>query len=105
MATTKHVKTVVLDAGPLITQPATTLQQYAQEFYTTPGVHSELKDEYARQQLVLWGDQLNIKQPSQGSIDKVIKFAKMTGDYSVLSVNDCISLLWHMNWRFKVEGS
>lgn len=88
MATTKHVKTVVLDAGPLITQPATTLQQYAQEFYTTPGVHSELKDEYARQQLVLWGDQLNIKQPSQGSIDKVIKFAKMTGDYSVLSVND-----------------
>lgn len=82
------MKTVVLDAGPLITQPATTLQQYAQEFYTTPGVHSELKDEYARQQLVLWGDQLNIKQPSQGSIDKVIKFAKMTGDYSVLSVND-----------------
>ncbi|KAI5969775.1 nob1 [Candida margitis] len=88
MSADKHIKTVVLDAGPLITQPATTLQQYAQEYYTTPGVHSELKDEYARQQLILWGDQLKIKQPSQGSIDKVIKFAKLTGDYSVLSVND-----------------
>lgn len=88
MSTTKHVKTVILDAGPLIIQPATTLQQYAQEFYTTPGVHSELKDEYARQQLVLWGDQLKIKQPSQSSIEKVIKFSKLTGDYSVLSVND-----------------
>lgn len=88
MSTTKHVKTVILDAGPLIIQPATTLQQYAQEFYTTPGVHSELKDEYARQQLVLWGDQLKIKQPSQSNIDKVIKFSKLTGDYGVLSVND-----------------
>ncbi|KAG5422196.1 nob1 [Candida metapsilosis] len=98
MSTTKHVKTVILDAGPLITQPATTLQQYAHEYYTTPGVHSELKDEYARQQLVLWGDQLKIKQPSQGSIDKVIKFAKLTGDYSVLSVNDLhiIALAYEM---------
>ena len=88
MHSTKHVETVILDAGPLITQPASSLQQFANSFYTTPGVHSELKDDYVRQQLVLWGDLLKIKQPKQEYIDKVIKFAKLTGDYSVLSVND-----------------
>ena len=44
MSETKNIQSLVLDAGPLITQPATTLQQYATEYYTTPGVHSELKD-------------------------------------------------------------
>ena len=34
------------------------------------------------------GDSLKIKQPKQEYIDRVVKFAKLTGDYSVLSVND-----------------
>ncbi|KAK6889920.1 20S-pre-rRNA D-site endonuclease NOB1 [Candida tropicalis] len=88
MSETKNIQSLVLDAGPLITQPATTLQQYATEYYTTPGVHSELKDEYARQQLAIWGDNLKIKQPKPEYIEKTIKFSKLTGDYSVLSVND-----------------
>lgn len=88
MSETKNIESLILDAGPLITQPATTLQQYATAYYTTPGVHSELKDEYARQQLAIWGDSLKIKQPKQEYIDRVVKFAKLTGDYSVLSVND-----------------
>ncbi|KAI5961599.1 nob1 [Candida pseudojiufengensis] len=84
----KHIETVILDAGPLITQPAATLQQYANKYFTTPGVFSELKDETVRQQLTIWGSALEIKQPKQEYIDKVITFAKLTGDYSVLSVND-----------------
>ncbi|CAX42877.1 pre-rRNA-processing endonuclease, putative [Candida dubliniensis CD36] len=88
MSDTKNIESLILDAGPLITQPATTLQQYAVAYYTTPGVHSELKDEYSRQQLAIWGDSLKIKQPKQEYIDRVVKFAKLTGDYSVLSVND-----------------
>lgn len=88
MSGSKNIQSLVLDAGPLITQPATTLQQYATEYYTTPGVHSELKDEYARQQLAIWGDSLKIRQPKPEYIEKTIKFAKLTGDYSVLSAND-----------------
>ena len=56
---------MILDAGPLITQPATTLQQYATAYYTTPGVHSELKDEYARQQLAIWGDSLKLNSQNR----------------------------------------
>lgn len=84
----KTIRNLVLDAGPLITESASTLQQYAQEFYTTPGVHSELKDEQARNQLILWNDNLKIRHPKLESIRKVESFAKLTGDYSVLSVND-----------------
>lgn len=79
---------LVLDATPLITQSASALQQYANKFYTTPGVRAELRDEHARAQLLLWGDALNIRQPTQKSIDKVNAFAKLNGDYSVLSMND-----------------
>ncbi|ODV84514.1 hypothetical protein CANARDRAFT_8499 [[Candida] arabinofermentans NRRL YB-2248] len=49
------INTLVLDAGPLITQSASQLQQYAHNFYTTPAVSD---------------------------------FAKLTGDYAVLSMND-----------------
>ncbi|RCK57297.1 20S-pre-rRNA D-site endonuclease NOB1 [Candida viswanathii] len=103
MTETKNIQSLVLDAGPLITQPATTLQQYAAEYYTTPGVHSELKDEYARQQLAIWGDSLKIKQPKPEYIDKVVKFAKLTGDYSVLSVNDLHIIALAYDWSFPGE--
>lgn len=84
----KVVETLVLDATPLITQSASALQQYANTFYTTPGVRAELRDEHARNQLLLWGDALKVRQPKQTSIDKVSAFSKLTGDYSVLSMND-----------------
>lgn len=84
----KVVESLVLDATPLITQSASSLQQYAKNFYTTPGVRAELKDEHARNQLLLWGDFLKVRQPKQESIDRVNAFSKLTGDYSVLSMND-----------------
>lgn len=84
----KFVDSLVLDATPLITQSASALQQFASQFYTTPGVKAELKDEHSRNQLLLWGDILQVRQPSQESIDRVSAFAKLTGDYSVLSMND-----------------
>lgn len=84
----KPVESLVLDATPLITQSATALQQYASRFYTTPGVRAELRDEHSRNQLLLWGDALEVRQPKQEYIDKVSAFARLTGDYSVLSMND-----------------
>ncbi|RKP31911.1 D-site 20S pre-rRNA nuclease [Metschnikowia bicuspidata] len=85
---TRAVNSLVLDATPLITQPASALQQYAHAFYTTPGVRAELRDEHARNQLMLWHDVLQVRQPKQKSINKVSAFAKLTGDYAVLSMND-----------------
>lgn len=84
----KNIQSLVLDATPLITQSASGLLQHAEAFYTTPGVHSELRDDAVRQQLVLWGDKLNIRHPKQEFIDKVTSFAKLTGDFQVLSAND-----------------
>lgn len=82
------VKSLILDASPLITTPASVLQGLAKTFYTTPGVYGELKDEQLRNQLLLWGDALKIRQPKPEFISKVHLFAKMTGDSTVLSLND-----------------
>ncbi|KAM3126558.1 hypothetical protein CJJ07_000412 [Candidozyma auris] len=86
--TDKSVDSLVLDATPLITQSASALQQFASNFFTTPGVRAELKDEHSRNQLLLWGDRLVVRQPKQSSVDRVSSFAKLTGDFSVLSMND-----------------
>ncbi|KAH3674218.1 hypothetical protein WICMUC_003460 [Wickerhamomyces mucosus] len=83
-----NVQTLVIDATPLITQHVSTLQNYANHFYTTPTVYNEIKDENARNNLLLWGDKLQLRHPKQEFIDKVSSFAKLTGDYSVLSTND-----------------
>lgn len=104
------IKALVLDAGPLITQPASSLQQHASTFFTTPGVHSELKDEAVRQQLILWGDKLHIRHPKPEYIQKVVAFSKLTGDHAVLSLNDLhiIALAYeleveynHGDWRLR----
>lgn len=87
-ATKHNVETLVLDAGPIITQPATQLQQFADNFYTTPGVYNELKDESVRNQLIIWGDKLQVRHPKKESIEAVVHFAKLTGDSTVLSQND-----------------
>lgn len=84
----QKVDTLILDAGPLITQPAVRLQQLAFNFFTTPGVYHELRDENVRSKLPLWTDKLKVRQPKPSSIKAVSEFAKLTGDYAVLSMND-----------------
>lgn len=83
-----NVVNLILDAGPLITQPASQLQQFAENFYTTPGVYNELKDESVRNQLIVWGDRLKVRHPKKAAIEAVVDFAKLTGDSTVLSQND-----------------
>lgn len=87
-AVTRNVQSLILDAGPIITQPASQLQQFAEKFYTTPGVYNELKDEAVRNQLIVWGDRLQVRHPKKDAIEAVVKFAEMTGDSTVLSQND-----------------
>lgn len=85
-----HVRSLVLDATPLITQPYNHYQYYAESFYTTPTVFHEIKDERARKNLEVWQGlgNLHLVHPAKESIDRVSNFAKLTGDYSVLSAND-----------------
>ncbi|CAN3474008.1 20S-pre-rRNA D-site endonuclease Nob1p [Diutina catenulata] len=82
------VESLVLDAAPLLTQSASALMSYASKFYTTPGVRSELKDEQVQKQLAVWGSTLEVRHPKQEYINRVTSFAKATGDYNVLSLND-----------------
>lgn len=101
MTQSKPVDVLVLDAAPLITQTASALQQYASLFFTTPGVYGELQDEHTRNQLLLWAEDLVVRQPKQASVDKVSSFAKLTGDFSVLSLNDIhiIALAYELEYE------
>ncbi|SCU92896.1 LAMI_0E12486g1_1 [Lachancea mirantina] len=85
-----HVDSLVLDATPLITQPYTHYQHYAKAFYTTPTVLHEIKDERARENLKIWESigSLKLRHPKKESVERVSNFARLTGDYSVLSAND-----------------
>ncbi|CCE64954.1 hypothetical protein TPHA_0J01320 [Tetrapisispora phaffii CBS 4417] len=89
-SSTAHVKALVLDATPLITHPYSHYQGFAQAFYTTPTVFNEIKDERARKNLEIWQSlgSIELRHPSQESIERISKFAKLTGDFSVLSAND-----------------
>lgn len=100
----KSIENLVLDATPLITQSASALQQYASSFYTTPGVRAELRDEHARNQLILWGDSLKVRQPKQEMIDRVSNFAKLTGDFSVLSMNDIHVIALAYELEYEING-
>lgn len=85
-------RAMVVDSGPIIKE--TNVAQWierADYFYTVPAVIAEIRDARARHQLqqqwipVLG---LQIKEPSASSLQRVIEFSKLTGDYPSLSVVD-----------------
>lgn len=100
-----HVNALVLDATPLITHPYTHYQNYAKYFYTTPTVFAEIKDANARKNLEIWKSlgTLNLVHPKQTSIDRVSQFARLTGDYSVLSANDIHILA--LTYELEIENN
>lgn len=83
-----HYNSLVLDAGPLLTQTFADLQSKADKFYSTPSVIAEIRDERARLNLEAWNGTLIVKRPSAEHMNKVVEFAKKTGDYAVLSNTD-----------------
>ncbi|CAN6661792.1 20S-pre-rRNA D-site endonuclease Nob1p [Trichomonascus vanleenenianus] len=83
-----NINSLVLDSGPLLTQTFGDIHGLADKFFTTPSVHAEIRDEKARQNLLLWGDRLVIRQPKPESVRVVSEFSKKTGDYPVLSSTD-----------------
>ncbi|SMN22282.1 similar to Saccharomyces cerevisiae YOR056C NOB1 Essential nuclear protein involved in proteasome maturation and synthesis of 40S ribosomal subunits [Maudiozyma saulgeensis] len=101
-----HVRALVLDATPLITQSYTHYQNYAESFYTTPTVFHEIKDEQARKNLETWQSlgTLKLVHPSEESIAHVSAFARLTGDYSVLSANDIHILALEYQLECQLNG-
>ncbi|KAL1662350.1 Nin one binding Zn-ribbon like-domain-containing protein [Schizophyllum commune] len=94
--TEPRCKSLVLDAGPLLS--LSPIRGLAETYYTVPQVLDELKDSRARQhfeQLGLSaGVNVAVRSPDAASIAEVIKWAKKTGDYSVLSQADlCVIAL------------
>ncbi|GHJ88225.1 hypothetical protein NliqN6_4627 [Naganishia liquefaciens] len=84
------VKTLVLDAGPLLS--LTPLRNVATKYLTTPAVLAELRDVNAREhweRLKLLQDiDVEVREPDAVSMSKVMAWAKHTGDIAVLSRTD-----------------
>lgn len=86
-----HINTLVLDAGPLLSQTFSDLQGQSARFVTTPAVlHTEVRDARARANVALWQTTgaLSVRQPTKAQVSAVTDFARRTGDFAVLSTND-----------------
>ncbi|KAE8224865.1 hypothetical protein CF319_g2314 [Tilletia indica] len=107
------IDTLVLDAAPLLTQQP--LRGLARKFYLPPLVLAELKDKRARDHLEFMQNSgqidLEVREPGALALSKAIAFAKLTGDYAVLSAPDLqvLALAYaveyerHGTWRIREE--
>ncbi|KAB5594161.1 20S-pre-rRNA D-site endonuclease nob1 [Ceratobasidium theobromae] len=90
MTAKPNVRTLVLDAGPLLS--LSPLRGLAERYVTVPQVVAELKDPRVRDHLerleLTGGIKLEVLDPDVASLAKVTALSKKTGDYSVLSVAD-----------------
>lgn len=90
---------LVLDSAALFKPSG--LNNLAEEFFTTPRVIAEIKDEHARMAMLSLPFELNIRTPDHASVEfgnalktplpthsLVMGFAKKTGDISALSLTD-----------------
>ena len=91
MAATKHVHSIILDAGPILkNDPAvSSLLATSEKIYTIPAVLSEIKDANARSRVEnTLKPFLEIRIPKPESIQSITNFARKTGDLAVLSKPD-----------------
>ncbi|KAL9933186.1 hypothetical protein V8E36_007904 [Tilletia maclaganii] len=112
-ANSPNIDSLVLDAAPLLTQQS--LRGLAKKFYLPPLVLAELKDKRAREHLEFLRTsgqiELEVREPGPLALSKVIAFAKLTGDYTVLSAPDlqvlaltyAIEVERHGTWRIREE--
>ena len=88
-APAKKYRALVVDSGPIIRLSGlSTLWNKAETFYTVPAVVEEIRDAKAREHLEQLPFELRTKDPSPEGIQKMIDFAKQTGDYPSLSSVD-----------------
>lgn len=95
MQDSKSIETIILDAGPLITNTPSisTLLASSQQVVTLPAVLAEIRDESARNRVEHTVKPfLQLREPQPSSVNFVTAFARRTGDLAVLSKVD-LSLL------------
>ncbi|KAJ7228411.1 Nin one binding Zn-ribbon like-domain-containing protein [Mycena pura] len=101
-------KNLVLDAGPLLS--LSPLRGLAEVYLTVPQVLAELKDKRAREHFerlgLTSGVKVQVVSPDATSLSTVIRWAKKTGDYAVLSHPDlCVlALTYSIHEREKSEN-
>merc|ERR1712195_349105 len=83
---------IIIDSGPIIKNEIENLIGKATKYVTTPSVISEIRDANSRQylQTLLLNPNLGleIRPPTEKSIQSMIAFSKQTGDYASLSTID-----------------
>ncbi|PWN90129.1 hypothetical protein FA10DRAFT_231068 [Acaromyces ingoldii] len=105
------IDALVLDAGPLVTR--TSLGGLAKKFYVPASVVAELRDVRAREHFEWLQRTLDVEVRDAGpeALLGVVKFAKKTGDYAVLSRPDmsvlaltyALELERHGTWRVRED--
>ena len=92
----KKLAHLVLDAGALIriTDLSTDLSEHlrhAESVVTIPDVLSEIRDKKSRRNLANnfpFGKKLVVREPSQAAVQRIVQFAKSSGDLRALSKPD-----------------
>lgn len=84
--TKKRFDFCVLDSAPLL--KGTISPDLAEAFYTVPAVVEEIRDEASRQRLANLPFKVETRLPSPEALALVTRFARSTGDFSVLSGTD-----------------
>lgn len=83
---TKLFDHLVLDSAPLFNNSFP--ESLSDKFYTVPAVIEEIKDENSRARLAQLPFKLETRNPSSEAMAIVTRFARATGDLSVLSATD-----------------
>lgn len=107
-----RIDSLILDAGPLLAQLP--LRNLSKKYYIPPMVLSELKDKRAREHLEflkISGLDFEVREAGPEAYAAVIAFAKLTGDYAVLSRPDlsvlalayAVEVERHGTWRVRSE--
>mmetsp|Transcript_39557 Transcript_39557/g.105188 ORF Transcript_39557/g.105188 Transcript_39557/m.105188 type:complete len:481 (-) Transcript_39557:361-1803(-) len=93
-------KRVVLDSGAVILGGR--LERLGDEFWTVQDVLDEIKDENSRLALSTLPYELNVREVDPEAVDFVVKFSKLTGDFSRLSATDIkvIALTYQLEKQF-----
>lgn len=80
---------LIVDSGAIIKHSGfSTLQNAAATYYTSQGVYDEIRDSKARQHLESLPFELQVREPSNEGMLKVVEFSRKTGDYASLSAVD-----------------
>eukprot|EP00762_Andalucia_godoyi_P007644 ANDGO_07888.mRNA.1 20S-pre-rRNA D-site endonuclease nob1 len=80
-------KCLVLDSGAFFRDMGPVVR-LANRFLTVPEVVAEIRDEATRLRIAAFPYQIELREPSDASLEAIVDFAKLTGDIATLSKTD-----------------